>query len=253
MVVSGAASGRSPDFKVARSSVKPDDAYFAGRKPATLRYLFRSGGEPRDLTISVLDVGTRRVVARWRRTDAVPGRRARRRWRGLDRHGGAARDGLYAFLIHAPGERVFPAGRFRLHGHRFPVHGPHGTRGPIGDFGAPRAGGRVHEGFDVTAACGTPLLALRAGRVGRRGYDPELYGNFVEINARDSKLRYFYAHMIAPARVAAGDRVATGERLGKVGLTGNAEGTPCHLHVEVRRAGRLVDPEPLVARWDRYG
>ena len=43
--------------------------------------------------------------------------------------------------------------------HVFPVQGPHGTRGPIGEFGAPRDGGRTHEGFDITAACGT-----RAGR-----------------------------------------------------------------------------------------
>jgi murein DD-endopeptidase MepM/ murein hydrolase activator NlpD len=201
----------------------------------------------------VLDVAARDVVARWRRPDALPGRIARRRWRGTRRGGGAAPDGLYAFRIHASGQPLFPAGRFRLHGHRFPVRGEHGTRGAIGDFGAPRADGRVHEGFDVTAACGTPLLALRAGTVTRRGYDPQLYGNYVEVNARDSALKYFYAHMLAPAREAAGDRVLTGERLGKVGLTGNADGTPCHLHVEIRRSGRLLDPEPRLARWDRYG
>ena len=50
-----------------------------------------------------------------------------------------------------------------------------------------------------------------------------------------------------------GDRVKTGEGLGEIGLTGNAAGTPCHLHVEIRRSGRTVDPKPYLARWDRYG
>jgi murein DD-endopeptidase MepM/ murein hydrolase activator NlpD len=47
--------------------------------------------------------------------------------------------------------------------------------------------------------------------------------------------------------------VKTSTRLGTIGLTGNAPGTPCHLHVELRRSGRLVDPEPELAVWDRYG
>ena len=44
--------------------------------------------------------------------------------------------------------------------HVFPVQGPHGTRGAIGEFGAPRDGGRTHEGFDIVAACGTELVAV---------------------------------------------------------------------------------------------
>ena len=170
-----------------------------------------------------------------------------RRWRGQ------ARDGLYAFRISSPGFPGFPAGRFRLHGHRFPVNAGHGTRGPIGEFGAPRSGGRVHEGFDVTAPCGTPLLAIRAGRVERAGYDPRLYGYFIEVDARRSRLEYFYAHLIGPAQAQRGDAVKTSERLGRIGLTGNAAGTPCHLHVELRKAGRVFDPEPRLRRWDRYG
>ena len=68
-----------------------------------------------------------------------------------------------------------------------------------------------------------------------------------------SPLSYFYAHLLRPAEARAGDAVKTSERLGKIGLTGNAAGTPCHLHVELRRSGRLLDPEPRLARWDRYG
>ena len=234
-------------FEVTRSSVAPKHAYFAGRKPATLRYLFRSAGRPRDVKVSVVRVGSGRVLAAWRRRDLAPGRVHRRAWRGQ------AKDGVYAFRIASPGEPMFPAGRFRLHGHRYPVRGPHGTRGPIGDFGAPRSGGRVHEGFDVTAPCGTPLRAIRAGRVVRADYDPSLYGHFIQVNARSSRLTYFYAHLKRPATARTGSSVKTSERLGKIGLTGNAAGTPCHLHVELRRSGRLLDPEPRLRGWDRYG
>jgi hypothetical protein len=49
--------------------------------------------------------------------------------------------------------------------HVFPVRGPHGERGPVGEFGAPRDGGRIHEGFDILAACGTELRgSARWGR-----------------------------------------------------------------------------------------
>lgn len=236
-----------------RATVAPNHAYFAGRKPATLRYVFRSGGRRHPVAVRVVRIGSGQVVARWRRPALAPGVPHTRRWRGMRRSGEPARDGLYAFRITAPGAARFPGGRFRLHGHRFPVKGAHGDRGPIGDFGAPRSGGRIHEGFDVTAPCGTPLLALRAGRVKRAGYDPQLYGNFIQVNARRSPLTYFYAHLHRPAEARAGDDVATSERLGKIGLTGNAAGTPCHLHVELRRSGRLLDPEPKLRRWDRYG
>jgi murein DD-endopeptidase MepM/ murein hydrolase activator NlpD len=238
---------------VTRASVAPEHAYFAGRKPATLRYVFRSGGRRRPVAVRVVRIGSGQVAARWRRPALAPGVTHARRWPGLRRSGEPAPDGLYAFRITSPGEPRFPGGRFRLHGHRFPVKGAHGDRGPIGDFGAPRSGGRIHEGFDVTAPCGTPLLALRAGRVKRAGYDPQLYGHFVQVNARKSPLTYFYAHLRRPAAARTGDEVATSERLGKIGLTCNAAGTPCHLHVELRRSGRLLDPEPKLRRWDRYG
>ena len=200
----------------------------------------------------MVEVATRRRVSDRLRRNAAPGKQLKSVWRGQRPGGRPARDGLYGFRLDVPGSKAVPAGRVRLHGHRFPVHAAHGTRGPIGDFGAPRSGGRVHEGFDVTAPCGTPLLAIRAGRVERAGYDSELYGHFIAVDARHSPLDYFYAHMIGPARADRGESVRTSERLGKIGLTGNAAGTPCHLHVEIRRAGQLLDPEPILRRWDGY-
>jgi len=138
------------------------------------------------------------------------------------------------------------------YGHVFPVQGPHGTRGAIGEFGAPRSGGRWHEGFDIVAACGTPLVAVRGGRVLRRGYDPVLYGNYLLIHGEGEQRSYFYAHLPSPALVHRGERLWTGERVGAVGETGNARTIGCHLHFEIHVHGHPIDPEPALRRWDRY-
>jgi murein DD-endopeptidase MepM/ murein hydrolase activator NlpD len=132
------------------------------------------------------------------------------------------------------------------------VHGPHGVRGAVGSYHAARSGGRIHEGFDITAACGTELVAVRNGRVLQTGYDPVLYGNFLLLHGEEEHRSYFYAHMPRPARVHRGERVWEGEQVGAVGETGNAVGTGCHLHFEIHMHGVAVNPEPELRRWDRY-
>jgi murein DD-endopeptidase MepM/ murein hydrolase activator NlpD len=126
------------------------------------------------------------------------------------------------------------------------------VRGAVGTYHAPRSGGRIHEGFDITAACGTELVAVRNGRILERGYDPVLYGNYLLIHGEGERRSYFYAHMPRPARVHEGERVWEGERVGVVGETGNAAGLGCHLHFEVHVHGVAVNPEPELRRWDRY-
>jgi murein DD-endopeptidase MepM/ murein hydrolase activator NlpD len=147
--------------------------------------------------------------------------------------GGLGRDGGTSFYAHV-----------------FPVDGPHWTRGFIGEFGAPRDGGRTHEGFDVVAACRTPLVAAATGRVLQMGYDPVLYGNYLLIHGQGEQRSYFYAHMTRPAAVHRGDRVWAGERVGSVGKTGNARTVGCHLHFEIHVHGRPIDPEPALDNWD---
>jgi len=119
-------------------------------------------------------------------------------------------------------------------------------------YHAPRSGGRIHEGFDITAACGTPLVAVRNGRVLQRGYDPVLYGNYLLLHGEGEERSYFYAHMPRPALVHRGERVWEGERVGSVGETGNARGLGCHLHFEIHVHGVAINPEPALRRWDRY-
>lgn len=147
--------------------------------------------------------------------------------------GGLGRDGGTSFYAHV-----------------FPVGGPHWTRGAIGEFGAPRSGGRTHEGFDVVASCRTPLVAVATGRVLRAGYDPVLYGNYLLLHGLGEQRSYFYAHMIRPAAVDRGDRVWAGERIGSVGKTGNARTVGCHLHFEIHVHGRPIDPQPTLERWN---
>jgi murein DD-endopeptidase MepM/ murein hydrolase activator NlpD len=137
-----------------------------------------------------------------------------------------------------------------FYAHVFPVDGPHWPRGAIGEFGAPRSGGRSHEGFDIVAACRMPLVAVATGRVLRRGYDPVLYGNYLLIHGQGEQRSYFYAHMIRPAAVDRGDRVWAGERVGAVGKTGNARTVGCHLHFEIHVHGHPIDPAPALDNWD---
>jgi murein DD-endopeptidase MepM/ murein hydrolase activator NlpD len=138
------------------------------------------------------------------------------------------------------------------YGHVYPVRGAHGVRGATGEFHAPRNGGRIHEGFDITAGCGTPLVAVRNGRVLQRGFDPVLYGNYLLIHGEGESRAYFYAHLARPAAVRRGQRVWEGEPVGTVGETGNAAGTGCHLHFEIHVRGVPIDPAPSLRRWDRY-
>jgi len=126
------------------------------------------------------------------------------------------------------------------------------VRGAVGAYHAPRSGGRIHEGFDITAACGAELVAVRNGRILQRGYDPVLYGNYLLLHGEGEARSYFYAHMPRPARVHKGERVWEGEQVGAVGETGNARGLGCHLHFEIHVHGLAVDPEPELRRWDRY-
>jgi murein DD-endopeptidase MepM/ murein hydrolase activator NlpD len=98
----------------------------------------------------------------------------------------------------------------------------------------------AHHGLDIAAPEGAPVLAARAGTVERAG-DAGTYGNLVILRHPDgSETRY--AHLSA-VDVRRGDHVAAGAPIGKVGSTGRSTGP--HLHFEVRRDGRPIDPWPL--------
>lgn len=94
-----------------------------------------------------------------------------------------------------------------------------------------------HSGLDLGARGGTPVLAAGAG-VATVAYMANGYGIYVTVQ-HDSHTATLYAHL-SSASVHSGDRVARGQRIGAVGATGLATGN--HVHLEVRRDGRPVDP-----------
>jgi len=108
-------------------------------------------------------------------------------------------------------------------------------------WGAPRSGGRSHEGVDMLAPRGTPIYAVVSGTVNFK--QNRLGGNAASL-VGDNGNRYYYAHFASYEGVSR--RVTQGEVIGLNGDTGNATGTP-HLHFEVHPGGGLaVNPTPSV-------
>ncbi len=247
-----AATSGGRGFSALKGAVAPREAvpWSAGSQKIIFRFGSRQPSRV-DIRIQRLAGGkVGRTVRRFVTAPLRPGRWQRRIWNGLDGRGRLVGAGRYRVRVGPAGGRLRTLARIRLHGHTFPVDGPHGTRGYIGEFGAPRTGGRTHEGFDVTASCGTPLVALRSGTILKTAYDPALKGYYVVLKGRSERRTYLYAHLAYPASVTAGQKVRAGRRIGTVGQTGNAASTPCHLHIEVRTRGRLLDPGALLPTWD---
>jgi murein DD-endopeptidase MepM/ murein hydrolase activator NlpD len=116
---------------------------------------------------------------------------------------------------------------------------------------APRSGGREHQGVDLFAKSGTPVLSATRGVIWKVGEDP-LGGHVVTVLGEGPAF-YYYAHLDRFADgLQPGLEVQPGTALGTVGNSGNARTTPSHLHFGVYRIGtfrtRAIDPAPLLRR-----
>jgi murein DD-endopeptidase MepM/ murein hydrolase activator NlpD len=124
-----------------------------------------------------------------------------------------------------------------------PVAGPHNV---TNSFGAPRGGGtRRHQGNDIMAPYGAPVVAVVSGRItklgngGNGGISVYLYGNGTE---------FYYAHL-SRRSVGSGQSVSAGQSIGANGDTGNARGGAPHVHFEIHPGGgRAIDPYPSLSR-----
>ncbi len=131
-------------------------------------------------------------------------------------------------------------------GYVFPVVG--GARFSD-EFGGPRAQTGFHQGIDLFAANGTPLVAVHDGTLFRVGWN-RLGGNRLWLD--DGQGNYFYyAHLSAFSDIARdGAQVRAGDVIGFVGDSGDAKGTPFHVHFEIHPdAGWAVPPIAFVSAW----
>ena len=113
-------------------------------------------------------------------------------------------------------------------------------------WGAARSQGRKHEGVDIFAKRGTPVLSATQGIVSRVGLNT-LGGKVVWVTGPNLS-RHYYAHLDDYAvDIQEGDWVEAGEVLGYVGDSGNAKGTPPHLHYGIYLNGSgAVNPYPFL-------
>jgi murein DD-endopeptidase MepM/ murein hydrolase activator NlpD len=177
-----------------------------------------------------------------RRTAADRRRRARRR---------AARRRARRKAAPAPAP-VVPVPPGAEAGHHFPVAGPYDLGGEGARFGAPR-GGHLHQGQDITAAEGTPVVAPYAGTVEFVRFQGSGAGWYIVLDSDIEDRDYVFMHLRAGSLlVAAGQAVGAGQQIAQVGNTGSSSAP--HLHFEVwvggwYTGGAPIDPLPLLQAW----
>jgi murein DD-endopeptidase MepM/ murein hydrolase activator NlpD len=114
----------------------------------------------------------------------------------------------------------------------------------VDTWGGARSEGRRHEGIDIFARRGTPVLAATEGIVMRVGTN-RLGGQVVWVLGPGGQ-RHYYAHLDSYGDVHAGMRIDAGKIVGYIGNTGNAATTPSHLHYGIYTAGGAVNPYPFL-------
>lgn len=136
-------------------------------------------------------------------------------------------------------------GSYRIGNFVFPIAAAHSY---TDTFGAPRVGHR-HQGTDIFALYGSPVVACVSGTVslsqGGAG------GIMIWLHGSDGNT-YFYAHLSGyAAGISSGTRVSAGQVIGYVGNSGNASGGAAHLHFEIHPGGgRAIDPYPILRAAD---
>jgi murein DD-endopeptidase MepM/ murein hydrolase activator NlpD len=240
------------------AEVQGHKVFFGAQRPAELSYVV-GGSEAADVVVELVRAADGVAIAQWTPGRVQPGLPQTVRWDGTA-DGEVQQDGVYRFRVTATdpsGVRAMSSqgtpqqgpDAFTFLGYRFPVAGAHG----FGEFAATFGGGRGHQGQDVFAACGTPIVAARGGVVKFKQYHSRA-GYYVVIDGARTGVDFAYMHLREAALVNQGDRVKTGQLIGFVGDTGDADG--CHLHFEEWTApgwysgGSAFDPLPDLQAWD---
>lgn len=177
------------------------------------------------------------------------------RFTGLET-GAPLPEGRYLLHLAGRGVRRSPASassaELEFRHHVFPVAGPFSWGDDGSRFGAGRKGHR-HQGQDLSAAEGTPVVAPRGGDVDAVEYQARGAGHYVVLDGDGEDYDYAFMHLRADSiPVEVGEHVRTGQLIGEVGNTGRSSGP--HLHFEVWAGewfdgGTAVDPLPLLEGW----
>ena len=236
--------------------------FYGAARPARVDVLAR---QPLSVTVALVRLSDGAVVAGWPLGALVPGAVRTVTWDGTV-EGVAQPAGRYEFRVFsdvagaqaaqvAPAPAPLATRSFDLVDHKFPVRGRHTFGSAAAAFGAVRDG-HTHQGQDVFADCGTPLVAARGGVVKLNQHQANA-GNYIVIDGAGTDVDYAYMHMRDPSPLQKGVRVLTGQPIGNVGDTGDAEG--CHLHFEMwsgpgwYTGGAPLDPLPFLTAWSAYG
>jgi murein DD-endopeptidase MepM/ murein hydrolase activator NlpD len=241
----------------------PHKSFYFGYRYPRLTFTIGSSQPENDLRIDLLN-SSGETIKTFYRENVAANVATKVRWDGTTNEGRPARNGRYSFRV-SPQTAAAPAARkatasttlslgFAFFGYAFPILGQHEFAMGAGRFGAPRSG-HTHEGQDVMAACGTPLVAARGGQIQYAGYQAAA-GNYIVIDGRGTGYDFMYAHLAEPSPLHSGEIVRTGQPIGVVGDTGDAQG--CHLHFEMwtppgwYEGGSPVDPLGYLQKWDAY-
>jgi murein DD-endopeptidase MepM/ murein hydrolase activator NlpD len=262
---SGAPAGEGASagaLQLLSATTTPRKSFYYGFRYPSLRFTIASNQAQNDLRIDVVDVAGASVRTFFR-NDVAPSAEARIRWDGTTNEGRPAPNGRYSFSVssqagpvaarRATSSEAFDLG-FSFYAYSFPLLGAHDFGGSGAVFGAGRSG-HTHQGHDVMADCGVPVVAARGGRVQYSGYHSAA-GNYVVIDGKGTTLDFMYAHFAEPSPLQTGDPVRTAQPIGIVGDTGSA--TACHLHFEIwtspgwYEGGSPIDPLPYLQKWDAY-
>lgn len=260
-----AASPSAGAISLLAATTSPRKSFYFGFRYPRLSYTIASSQPENDLQVEVIN-SAGEVVKTFYRENVAPDVENKIRWDGTTNEGRPARNGRYSFRItpQSPSATA-PAARkassstslslaFAFYGYAFPILGNHEYGMSAGRFGAARSG-HTHQGQDVMAACGTPLVAARGGKVQMSTWD-DAAGNYLVIDGKGTGNDFMYAHLAEPSPLKAGESVRTGQPIGVVGETGDAQG--CHLHFEIWGApgwyegGSPFDPLPYLQKWDAY-
>jgi murein DD-endopeptidase MepM/ murein hydrolase activator NlpD len=248
---------------ISDARTSPAIAYQYGARLPRLDFVLSGGRPSNDIRIDVVSAKGAIVASRTRL--GVPrGSSQRFTWGG--RTGGRpAPNGRYRFVVRSldgtratyskqPGRASAPRSgnpfSFAIYGYVFPVRASHTYGDGIG-------AGRGHQGLDVMARCGTPLIAARGGTVHYNSYQAGGAGNYIVINLAGTRNEsHVYMHLAQRSPFKVGSKVKTGQKIGVVGTTGRS--TACHLHFEHwsspgwYQGGTFLDPTGPVKSWDRY-